>query len=104
MVLCRFTKTARQEDGPLAWHGIDRGSALARCWIKRHAAVMALMATTGLLHPCMVQSQRRPAGSDTAGRHVSRGNALLDNQQVDAAIEEFNAAIRLNPKLAAAYD
>lgn len=42
-------------------------------------------------------------GPNTAGALVNRGTARLANNEVDAAISDFSAAIQINPNLAPAY-
>ncbi|WP_303675134.1 tetratricopeptide repeat protein [Vampirovibrio chlorellavorus] len=67
---------------------------------QRHPAQQRLSVVAGLLLACLLLPPTKGMAydlKDNAIAHARNGQLLMERQQYDEAIEEFKAAIRLNP-------
>ncbi|MBI5237593.1 MAG: tetratricopeptide repeat protein [Deltaproteobacteria bacterium] len=64
----------------------------------RYISSVIIMAVVFLLNPSFARAEVKDADA-----YINRGNAYYKKGQHDRAIEDFNKAIALNPKLAEVY-
>ena len=87
------------------WQSFGRTSLFGRMHSPFGACIRVVLLTAlGSVQPCLCRAQKEPVGPGAADRHLNRGIALLEKQEVDAAIAEFKAAINVKPNFAAAFN
>ena len=72
---------------------------------EREAAEHLLLTTEVRISACTAVTEgSRYSGKDLAWAYDNRGNAYLENKDYDHAVDDFNEAVRLNPKDTIGYD